>query len=160
MTRALMLFATDGVLLTADGTERTPDAAEVLAALRHGGDTVLALVTPEPEARARARVTTAGLDRYLDFSVGAYGSDTADPAQLVGLARRRATETYGPLATLVVVAGADQTAWARAETDVVVAALHVAEAPGATLDGLHSAGADHLVTDLREAIALGLAYAG
>jgi phosphoglycolate phosphatase len=158
--RTLMLFGTDGVLLTAGGSERAPGAAEALAVLRQRGDTVLSLATEEPADRAQARTTAAGLDRYLDFTVGAYGSDTTDPARLVGLARDRATQAYGPVPTVVVVAAPDEVVWARAAADVVVAAVHPAGAPGAVLDGLVSAGADHLVTDLREVVALGIAYAG
>jgi hypothetical protein len=39
-------------------------------------------------------LATFGLDKHIDFEVGAYGSDDPVRANLVGIARRRATGKY------------------------------------------------------------------
>lgn len=155
-----MLFGTDGVLFPRGMPERAPGAAEAMAALRHRGDIVLSVVADEPAAAVRDRVTAAGLDRYLDFTVGAYGSDTTDADRLVQLARDRATAAYGKLTTVVVVATATEIVRARPAADVVIAATGSGDTSGVVLDELLEAGADHLVTDLRDVVALGTAYAG
>jgi phosphoglycolate phosphatase len=157
--RTLMLFALDGVLVTPDGASRLPGAAEALAALRQRGDVVPSLITGEPAGEARRRATEVGLERYLDFTVGAYGSDSADPARLVPIARERARDHYGDLTTVVVAATRDEVRWARPAADVVLAVVAGADVPGALLDALHTAGADHLLTGVADVVELSAAYA-
>jgi ribonucleotide monophosphatase NagD (HAD superfamily) len=95
--RTLVLFELDGVLVEQKSSRRLPGTAETLAQLRHGGDTVLSLLTADDMDSARRRTTATGLDRYLDFAVGAYGSDPAS------LAKERARESYGADFAVVVV---------------------------------------------------------
>ncbi|MGH2769900.1 MAG: HAD family hydrolase [Actinomycetota bacterium] len=44
---------------------------------------------------AIAKLSTLGLDGYLDYDVGGYGEDHAERYQLVGIARGRAEAKYG-----------------------------------------------------------------
>ncbi|ASW56757.1 hypothetical protein [Plantactinospora sp. KBS50] len=104
--RKLLLFDVDGLLLEPASTRRLPGAAEALAQLRHAGDAVLAVLCADAEPAARQRITRAGLERYLDLAVGAYGVGAADRTAAVAAARQRATEGYGcPFEVLVVATG-------------------------------------------------------
>jgi hypothetical protein len=100
--RKLVLFEVDGVLLEPATTRRLPGTAEALAGIRHGGDAVLTVLTSADQAEARHRITVAGLERYLDLDVGAYGV-TDDRAAAVDASRSRAAAGYGcPFEALVV----------------------------------------------------------
>jgi ribonucleotide monophosphatase NagD (HAD superfamily) len=111
--RPLILFDIDGVLVEPGGSRRLPNAAEGLARLRHGSDAVLSLLTADDEATARRRATATGVDRYLDFTVGAYGSDSASVAQ------DRARDTYGGDFSVIAVTADPTQASARAADTVV-----------------------------------------
>jgi phosphoglycolate phosphatase-like HAD superfamily hydrolase len=97
VTRMLVLFDVDGVLVEQGGSSRLPGTAEAMAQLRHGGH-VLSLLTGEDEDSARRRTTKVGVDRYLDYTVAACGG-----APLAG-AVQRAEAAYGGEFTVVVVA--------------------------------------------------------
>jgi phosphoglycolate phosphatase-like HAD superfamily hydrolase len=150
--RRLLLFDVDGVLVDRGELRRLPGAAEALAQLRHGGDAVLSLLTGEDEDVARHKTTVVGVERYLDFAVGGYGSDGEDRSALVSSARRKAENSYGcAFSTLVVTAdSADQVALARADADLVVA---VAETEAAAAE-LWAAGADHVLANLTALVPL------
>jgi phosphoglycolate phosphatase-like HAD superfamily hydrolase len=151
MARRLVLFDVDGVLVEKGELRRLPGAAEALAQLRHGTDAVLSLVTGQDEEEARRKTTSVGVERYLDFVVGAYGSDIEGRAKLVSLARRRAEHAYGcEFEALVVVGAAADLAYVRADAHVVV----VVAPPGSAQVGPLGAGADHIVTNLLELVPL------
>lgn len=133
--RTLVLFDIDGVLVERGGSRRLPGAAEALAQLRHGGDIVLSLLTAQDEATARRRTTATGVDRYLDLTVGAYGSDS------VATARGRAKDSYGTDFAVVVVT-ADPAGPTTEGADAVVAV-----GPG-------QPAADHTVGSLVEIVQL------
>ena len=134
----LLLLDVDGVLVEPGESRRLPGTAETLAQLRAGGDAVLSLLTRADEAAARQRIVSTGLDRYLDFAVGAYG-DTAS----VAAARQRARESYGAdLAVVVVTADPALLAEARAGADTVIAV--------ARPDRNSPADADHVVAGIAE----------
>lgn len=144
--RPLVLFDVDGVLMAKDELRRLPGAAEGLAQLRHDGDAVLSLVTQADEEPVRFRTTKVGLERYLDFTVGAYGS--GQPADARDKAERAYDTTFR---TIVVCAdSADDVRRARSAADVLVAVA----ATGAAAEQLRAAGADHVVASLIDLVPL------
>ncbi len=144
--RPLVLFDVDGVLVGRDELRRLPGAAEALAQLRHDGDAVLSLVTDADEDVARYRTTTVGVERYLDFTVGAYGSSQ------VADARDKAERAYNDTFRTIVVRAdsADDVRRARPAADVLVAVA--ATEPAA--EQLRAAGADHVVASLTDLVPL------
>lgn len=80
------------------------DALEALAAEPGVRQSVLTGNTTDV---ARIKVEAFGLDRYLDLTIGAYGDDHRERAELVNIARKRAAERLGVLvsASQVVVIG-------------------------------------------------------
>jgi phosphoglycolate phosphatase-like HAD superfamily hydrolase len=73
-----------------------PGVAEVLAALHGRDDVVQSLLTGNIESNAALKVSAFGLERWLDFEVGAYGSDPHERrSDLVAVARERAATKYG-----------------------------------------------------------------
>jgi len=90
-------------LIAAEG--RTyPGVPEVLAAL-HGTDGVVqSLLTGNVAANAAVKVGAFGLDRWLDFEAGAYGSDPHERrSDLVAVARERAATKYAEPTGAVLV---------------------------------------------------------
>ena len=71
-----------------------PGAAEALAALDQVPGIVQSVLTGNFKPVAVTKLATFGLDTHVDFEVGAYGSDDPVRANLVGIARRRATRKY------------------------------------------------------------------
>lgn len=71
-----------------------PGARETVAALAAGG-AVQTLVTGNLRPIARAKLAACDLTAHLDLSVGGYGADGTDRADLVRRARERATAAYG-----------------------------------------------------------------
>lgn len=144
--RPLVLFDVDGVLIATDELRRLPGAAEALAQLRHDGDAVLSLVTEADEDLTRNRTTKVGLERYLDFTVGVYGSGRLADA------REKAERAYdAAFRTIVVCAdSADDVRRVRSVADVLVAVA--ATEPAA--EQLRAAGADHVVASLIDLVPL------
>ena len=135
-----------------------PGVAEVLEALHERDDVVQSLLTGNIEVNAAVKVSAFGLERWLDFEVGAYGSDPHDRrSDLVAVARRRAAEKYGepPGAVLVgdtpLDVGAAQEAGARA----------VAVATGfADREALKASGPDAFLEDFADTAAAVAAITG
>lgn len=77
-----------------------------LAALARRPGVAQSLLTGNLEANAVLKLAVFGLDRYVDFSIGAYGSDHRDRGQLVGVALAKARERLGeaidPAAVVVI----------------------------------------------------------
>jgi phosphoglycolate phosphatase-like HAD superfamily hydrolase len=96
VTRMLVLFDVDGVLVEQGGSSRLPGTAEAMARLRHACH-VLSLLTGEDENSARRRTTKVGVDRYLDYTVAACGGAP------LAAAVERARAAYGGEFTVVVV---------------------------------------------------------
>ena len=68
-----------------------PGVPETLAALHEMDGVVNSLLTGNIEANAAVKVGAFGLDRWLDFDAGAYGSDPHERrSDLVAVARERA----------------------------------------------------------------------
>ncbi|BBA96048.1 putative hydrolase [Actinacidiphila reveromycinica] len=71
-----------------------PGAREAIESCAARG-TVQSAVTGNIRPIAMAKLTALGLGDGLDFSVGGYGDDGSDRADLVRQARRRASQKYG-----------------------------------------------------------------
>jgi phosphoglycolate phosphatase-like HAD superfamily hydrolase len=106
VTRMLVLFDIDGVLVEQGGSSRLPGTAETMAQLRHAGH-VLSLLTGEDEDTARQRTTKVGVDRYLDYAVAACGG-----APLATAVERTRAAYGGDFTVVVVAAETSQTAGA------------------------------------------------
>lgn len=75
-----------------------PGAAETIAALAtglNGQPVVQSLLTGNLPEFARIKLSTLNLTEHLDFTIGAYGDISADRADLVEVARTRATARHG-----------------------------------------------------------------
>ena len=80
-----------------------PGVPAALQALRDRGVTQ-SLLTGNLEPIARLKLTCAGLSDYVDFELGAFGSDHRDRTCLVPITRQRLRERRGmPSADIVVV---------------------------------------------------------
>jgi phosphoglycolate phosphatase len=96
-----------------------PGVPEVLEALHARDDVVQSLLTGNIETNAALKVSAFGLERWLDFEVGAYGSDPHERrSDLVAVARERTATKYGE-ATAAVLVG---------DTPLDVQAAHEAQA--------------------------------
>jgi len=125
-----------------------PGVPETLAALHDRDGVVQSLLTGNIEANAALKVGAFGLERWLDFEVGAYGSDPHEKrSELVAVARERAAAKYGGPAAAVLVG--DTPLDVRAAQDAGARAVAVATG-FAELDALRASGPDVLLPDLRD----------
>lgn len=72
-----------------------PGAAEALHELSQREDVTQSVLTGNTRPSAEIKLRAFDLDRYLDFDIGAYGTDVDTRADLVNVARQRAEEAYG-----------------------------------------------------------------
>lgn len=72
-----------------------PGVRETLAALDHEGSVTQSVLTGNLAGNAAVKVSSFGLDRWLDLEVGAYGSDERDRCLLVPVARERVERKLG-----------------------------------------------------------------
>ena len=72
-----------------------PGAVASLAALSEVPGVVQSLLTGSSRPNAALKLRVFGLDRYVDLSVGGYGSEVYPRGTLLGVARQRAEEKYG-----------------------------------------------------------------
>ena len=81
-----------------------PGVADVLEELHRRDDVVQSLLTGNIESNAALKVGAFGLERWLDFEVGAYGSDPHERrSDLVAVARERAAAKYAEPTGAVLV---------------------------------------------------------
>jgi phosphoglycolate phosphatase len=81
-----------------------PGVPETLEALHHADGVINSLLTGNLEANAAVKVGAFGLERWLDFESGAYGSDPHERrSDLVTVARERAAARYGEPTGAVLV---------------------------------------------------------
>jgi phosphoglycolate phosphatase-like HAD superfamily hydrolase len=128
-----------------------PGVPEVLEALHRRDDVIQSLLTGNIQANAVVKVSAFGLERWLDFDVGAYGSDPHDErSDLVAVARERAAAKYGEPTGAVLVG--DTPLDVRAAQDA--GARSVAVATGfAERDALRASGPDAFLDDLTDTAA-------
>jgi len=135
-----------------------PGVPETLAAL-HGRDGVVqSLLTGNIEPNAALKVGAFGLERWLDFDVGAYGSDPHDErSELVAVARERVRAKYGEPTSAVLVGDTPHDVQAAREAG----ARAVAVATGfSDPDALRASRPDVLLDDLRDTAAAVKAIVG
>jgi phosphoglycolate phosphatase len=125
-----------------------PGVPETLAALHEADGVVNSLLTGNIEANAAVKVGAFGLDRWLDFEAGAYGSDPHERrSDLVAIARERAAARYGEPTGAVLVGDTPLDVLAAREAG----ARAVAVATGfAELDALRESEPGALLQDLRD----------
>jgi phosphoglycolate phosphatase len=125
-----------------------PGVPEVLEELHTRDDVVQSLLTGNIQSNAALKVSAFGLERWIDFDVGAYGSDPHERrSDLVAVARERAATAYGEPTGAVLVG----------DTPLDVSAAHEAGARAvAVLTGfaepqaLRAAKPDALLEDLSD----------
>lgn len=131
-----------------------PGARSALRALRHAPGVVQSVLTGNIRPNAVAKLAAFGLDRFIDFEVGGYGSDDNVRSKLVDVARRRANARYNarfdPATTVLI---GDTTRDVRAGIDG--GAYVVAVASGIdSVDRLRDEGADVVFPDLMDTDAI------
>lgn len=72
-----------------------PGARAALATFQAEPGIVQSLLTGNLRSNAITKLSVFGLDGYIDFDVGGYGSDDKTRANLVGIAQLRASDSYG-----------------------------------------------------------------
>ncbi len=72
-----------------------PGAAEALHALSERNDVLQSVLTGNTRPASEIKLQAFGLDRHLDFDIGAYGTDDHTRANLVNIARQRAEKAHG-----------------------------------------------------------------
>lgn len=103
---------------------------------------------------ALVKLSTFGLDRWLDLNVGAFGEDRRVRADLVPVAQSRAAERYGfDAGRSVTVLIGDTRLDVRAGLDGGARVVGVATGV-ATTDELKDAGADAVLADLSDVAGL------
>jgi phosphoglycolate phosphatase len=125
-----------------------PGVAEVLEALHRRDDVIQSLLTGNIKANAVVKVSAFGLDRWLDFDVGAYGSDPHEErSDLVAVARERAAAKYDEPTGAVLVGDTplDVRAAREAGARAVAVATGFAEA-----DALRASAPDAYLEDLSD----------
>ncbi|MHB1431122.1 MAG: HAD family hydrolase [Streptosporangiaceae bacterium] len=118
------------------------------------------VLTGNVRALAEAKLTPLGLAKHLDLEIGAYGNEHEIRAELVHLARERATAAYGEdyrgRATVLI---GDTPLDVRAALSTGARAIAVATGMF-TVDQLAEAGADVVLPDLTDTGRLLAALAG
>jgi phosphoglycolate phosphatase len=128
-----------------------PGVPEVLEALHNRDDVINSLLTGNIQANAVVKVSAFGLEPWLDFEVGAYGSDPHDErSDLVAVARERAAAKYGEPTGAVLVGDTPLDVRAAQEAG----ARAVAVATGfADPEALRASGPDAYLDDLSDTAA-------
>ena len=137
-----------------------PGAHQALQRLDGEPDVVQSLLTGNIEANAHVKLGAFGLDRHLDFSIGAYGSDHRVRGELVAIALGKARELRG-----LELSPADAVLIGDTPLDVAAAlaggARAVGVASGPYGEGeLREAGAHAVLRDLTDAEAVVAAALG
>ena len=125
-----------------------PGVREALAALHDADGVINSLLTGNLETNAAVKVGAFGLERWLDFEAGAYGSAPHERrSALVAVARERPAARYGEPTAVVLVGDTPLDVLAAREAG----ARAVAVATGfADLDALRASEPDALLQDLSD----------
>jgi phosphoglycolate phosphatase-like HAD superfamily hydrolase len=127
-----------------------PGARSALMALQRMPRVMQSVLTGNIRPNALTKLSAFGLDQYIDFEVGGYGSDDKVRSNLVTVARERALSKYGikfDHATTVLVG--DTTRDVRAGRDGSAYVIAVASGVD-TVEQLRAEGADAVFPDLRD----------
>jgi phosphoglycolate phosphatase len=127
-----------------------PGARDVLAAFRASAGIVQSVLSGNIRPNAVTKLSAFGLEGFMDFEVGGYGSDDEVRANLVAVAQARATAKYGETfdkANTILVGDTPRDVLAGREGGARV----VAVATGSdSAEVLRAAGADVVLPDLRD----------
>jgi phosphoglycolate phosphatase len=130
-----------------------PGVRAALEAVAEQDDMISSVLTGNIASNARVKLRAFGLDVLLDLSVGAYGADSLNRADLVEVARRRVHAAYGCGNGAPVVLVGDTPR--DVEAALASGAHIVAVASGVHgMDELMRAGAQLALTDLNDVPAL------
>jgi len=131
-----------------------PGAADALRALADRANVVQSVLTGNTRPTAELKLRAFDLDKWLDFEIGAYGTDDDTRANLVGIARQRAekahAQDYEPVQTLLIGDTTNDVAAALASGARIIA---VATGKETTAD-LAAAGARTVLPDLDDTSAV------
>jgi phosphoglycolate phosphatase-like HAD superfamily hydrolase len=125
-----------------------PGARDALRALADRDDVIQSVLTGNMEPIARCKLQAFGLDGFVDFEVGAFGTDGLERPPLVRLARKRAEQKYGTVfdpATTVLIGDTPYDVRAGHEGGARVVAVATGASPEAAL---RQAGAELVIPDL------------
>lgn len=127
-----------------------PGARQSLQAVRMEPGIVQSALTGNIRPNGVTKLAAFGLDEFLDFEIGGYGSDAATRSDLVGFAQRRAEAKFGQAfdraSTLLV---GDTPRDVKAGIDGGAKVLGVATGVF-DIDALTQAGADLVLPDLTD----------
>jgi phosphoglycolate phosphatase len=129
-----------------------PGAAEALRALGSDARVTQSVLTGNTRPSAEIKLRAFGLDKHLDFEIGAYGTDDDTRANLVPIARQRAGQarlrSYAASDTVLIGDTPNDVAAARAS-----GARIIAVATGSyTAASLAAAGAATVLPDLSDTV--------
>jgi phosphoglycolate phosphatase len=131
-----------------------PGARAALEALHGRAGIVQSVLTGNIRPNAFTKLSVFGLDTYLDFEIGGYGSDDSVRPNLVAIARRRAAAKTGILfdeATTVVIGDTPRDVQVGRDGGAHV----IAVASGSdSMERLRDEGAKVVLADLRDTDAL------
>jgi phosphoglycolate phosphatase len=131
-----------------------PGAAEAVAAVAELDGVVQTVLTGSSKPNAMLKLRAFGLDGFLDFAIGGYGSEVYPKGTLLRVARQRAAEKHRvnlPEAATVYIADSPR----DVDAARIGGARSLAVASGrATAAELRDAGADAVLPDLTDLPAL------
>ena len=137
-----------------------PGAAEALRALSERNDVLQSVLTGNTRPSAEIKLRAFDLDRYLDFDIGAYGTDDDTRANLVNIARQRAEKAHGVNfdddATVLLGDTPNDVAAAQASGARIIAVATGKDSAA----NLSAAGADTVLSDLTDTSAVIAAICG
>lgn len=127
-----------------------PGAENALRALAKHSDVIQSVLTGNTRPAAEIKLRAFGLDRYIDFDSGAYGTDDETRANLVKIARQHAEAAHGdrfdPMSTVLIGDTPNDVAAARDGGARIIA---IASGSNTTAE-LADAGADKVFEDLTQ----------
>lgn len=128
----------------------TEGAKATLNAIAQRADIYQSVLTGNLRALAEGKLTAFGLNRYLDFDIGAYGEDGTQRRELVAVARARLLAKHAVAAspTETVLIG-DTPLDIKAARDSGAYAIGVATG-SSSVEALTNAGADIVLPDLAQ----------
>jgi len=130
-----------------------PGAADALRELARRPDIIQSVLTGNTREAAELKLRTFDLDQYLNLDIGAYGTDDDTRANLVKIARQRATAALGipfdPATTVLIGDTPNDVAAARDGGARIIA---MATGSDSARD-LAAAGADTVLDDLTQGVA-------
>ena len=131
-----------------------PGARSVLAELRSTPGIIQSVLSGNIKPNAHTKLSAFGLDEYIDFEVGGYGSDDEVRDNLVRIAQDRASSKYGVKfgkTTTVLIGDTPRDVWAGRNGGAYV----IGVASGSdSVETLRDEGADVVFPDLRDTRAM------